>query len=66
MCGNAEIHYYLLNFVNNRPIYVFITSKHKKVTTSAKTNLKLIANFEQNVPNDILGYVILTEKKNFI
>lgn len=45
-------------------MYVINTSKHKDVTVSEKTNLKLVVDFATEAPEKAICYAILVGRKN--
>jgi hypothetical protein len=64
ICGNTEMYYYPKEFLENRPMFVINTSYHKNVAVRDRTNLKLTVNFQTNVPDSTICYVVLIGKKN--
>jgi len=53
-------------FIENRPMYVINTSKRKEDVINERTNIKIIMDFEETVPENTYCTVILIAQISYI
>jgi len=63
---NTDMFYSPKEFIENRPMYVINTSKRKQVVINERTNIKIIMDFEEAVPENTVYTVILIAQTSYI
>ncbi|MEB2589971.1 hypothetical protein SOP87_30555, partial [Bacillus cereus] len=64
--GNTDMYYTPDEFKAQRPMFVINTSKRKQVVVNDRTNIKIICEFHEALPDDTICSVILIGEKSYV
>ena len=64
--GNVDMYYTPSEFKAQRPMTVINTSKRKQVVVNDRTNIKVVCEFHDALPEDTVCSVILIAEKSFV